>query len=243
MFRLTLNHRHFSPHWGMTLLAILSIALFLRLGFWQLARADEKKHMIVAMRQSMQKSPTDWDPKALLPRQYQSLRMSGQFLSTVLLLDNQHYQHQFGYNVLSPLLLANGKVVLVDRGWVMADAARQHDPMVQTPLGVLSVVGTAYYPSKKSWVLGQVLEKKHQDLAIVERIDTELIGRFLHKSVYPFIIRLEKRADYGYVRDWAIVAMPAERHYGYALQWFTMALVSLILFIALNFDKKTQKKT
>lgn len=85
---------------------------------------------------------------------------------------------------------------------------------------------------------GAGLRREKNNVTIIERIDTKLIGQFLHKSVYPFIIRLDKANAQGYVREWSIVAMPAERHYAYALQWFAMAFVILILFIALNLKKK-----
>ncbi|WP_019216188.1 SURF1 family cytochrome oxidase biogenesis protein [Legionella tunisiensis] len=62
----------------------------------------------------------------------------------------------------------------------------------------------------------------------------------MHKSVYPFIIRLDKSEADSYVREWAVVAMPPERHYAYALQWFAIAFVILILFIALNLKKTNE---
>ena len=65
-----------------------------------------------------------------------------------------------------------------------------------------------------------------------------IIRQFLLKSVYPFIIRLSPQAEYGFVRDWPVVAMSVERHFGYALQWFAIALVIIILFIVLNVKKK-----
>lgn len=222
----------------MTLIAVLAIALFMRLGFWQLERANEKKQMIAALNVFTRQAPTDWASGNALPAQYQPIQVKGHFLPTRLLLDNQHYQHQFGYDVISPLVLADGKVVLVDRGWIEGDVTRRNFPKTETPSGLIQLAGSAYYPSEKSWLLGQAIEKKEADLAVVELLDTQLISQFLHKSVYPFIIRLGKPAAHGYVRDWAVVAMPPQRHYGYALQWFAIALLILILFIALNIKKK-----
>lgn len=231
------NHR-FTPHWAMTLLALLSIVLFLRLGFWQIERGGEKKQMIAALHAFTQQVPTDWSLSNPLPAQYQPIHVHGYFLPEILLLDNQHHQHQFGYDVVSPLVLAGGDVVLVDRGWVAGDVTRRVFPHVTSPSGLIQLSGAAYYPSEKSWLLGQALEKKEAHLAVVELLDTHLISQFLHKSVVPFIIRLSQDASNGYVREWAAVAMPPERHYGYALQWFAIALVILILFIVLNFNKK-----
>ncbi len=227
----------FKPHWVMILITVLSVVLFLRLGFWQLHRASEKKQMIAALNSFAQQKPKLWNAKDSLPAQYQPLVVEGHFLSSTLLLDNQHHQHQFGYDVLTPLLLANGHVIIVDRGFVSADVTRQTFPVIHNPSTPIRLTGKAYYPSDKNWILGQGIEQKKADLAIVERLDVHLMSQFLHKSVYPFIIRLDFQAANGFVREWPVVAMSPERHYGYALQWFAMAFIILIIFIAINLKK------
>ncbi len=229
----------FTPSWQMAILALFTILLFTRLGFWQLQRAHEKKQMLSAHQAFTQQAPILWEPKSKLPVQYQQVRVHGHFLSKTLLLDNQHYHHQFGYHVISPLVLKNGQILLVDRGWLVGDVTRQTLPITETPTGLISLRGSVYYPSAKNWRLGQLLEKEQADSAVIELIDTKLIGQFLHKSVYPFIIRLGKHEVSGFTREWAIVAMPPQRHYAYALQWFSMALVIFIIFIVLNSKKKT----
>lgn len=238
MIPLQLFDRRFTPHWAMTLLAVIAIGLFLWLGFWQIERAAAKKQMISSLNAFAQQAPINWSSKDTLPLQYQPIKLQGYFLSDELLLDNQLHQHQFGYDVISPLMLPDGHVVLVDRGWVAGDITRRTIPKIETPVGIITLVGSAYYPSEKNWLLGQSLEKKTAHVAVVELLDVHLISQFLHKSVYPFIIRLNNHADNGYLREWPVVAMAPERHYGYALQWFAIALVILILFIALNLKKK-----
>lgn len=228
---------YFKPHWAMILLTVIAVAFFMRLGFWQLARADEKKHMLNAVDVLSKQAPMDWTPRDALPKQYQRLHVQGRFLSTIFLLDNQHYRHQFGYDVISPLLLDDGQVILIDRGFVAASPNHESLPQIDIPTSV-DCVGSAYYPSGNNWVLGQVLEKKKENLAIIEQFDRPSIREFLHKSVVPFIIRLDSQSMQGFVRDWPVVAMPVARHYGYALQWFAMALVIVIVFVALNCKKK-----
>lgn len=237
MASLTFFNRHFTPSWRMAILALLAILFFTRLGFWQLERATEKKEMLATQTRLAKEKPLVWQSDMTLPRQYQRISIEGNYLPEIILLDNQHHQHQFGYHVLSPLILKSDKVVLIDRGWVAADITRQNLPECYVPNNSMHLSGGVYYPSEKNWVLGQAFEKKQQNVILVEQIDTKLIGQFLHKSIYPFIIRLDKEEAYGYVREWAVVAMPPERHYAYALQWFAMASVILILFIVLNLKK------
>lgn len=230
---------HFIAHWRFGILALLCCLFFSRLGAWQLARADEKKQLLLSQQQLATQVPIDWKSGNTLPIQYQPIRVKGHFLPVTLLLDNQHYQHQFGYDVLSPLIVDKGKVILIDRGFVPAHANREIVPSVSTSTGDVEIVGSTYFPSDKNWALGNIFDKKQASLAVIELIDARVVGQFLHKSVYPFIIRLHPEAADGFVREWPVVSMPPSRHLGYAVQWFAMALVSLMLYIILSIKKKT----
>lgn len=227
----------FTPTWGMILLTALCFTLLLRLGFWQLQRADEKQHMLVAEHMRSKQRPTWCCSTNKPPQQYQPVSAEGRYLSDTFLLDNQHRQHQFGYDVLSPLVLKDGSVVFVDRGWVSSDNTRRTMPTITTPSDLTKLQGSVYYPSSKQWLLGENLEKKGDNISILEVFDPNLLSQVLQKRVYPYIIRLNKENADGFVKEWAIVSMPPQKHFGYAVQWFAMAFVVLILFIALNLKK------
>jgi surfeit locus 1 family protein len=235
---LTCFNVRFTPNWLMIILATLFIALFLRLGFWQIQRAEEKTKMIVAEEALAKQEPVKWDSGQKSPMQYQRIKLEGHYLNNVFLLDNQHYQHQFGYDVFSPLVLGDGSLVMVDRGWVPGYVTNPSLPKIQTPNGLIQFHGSVYFPSKNQWILGPSLEVKEDKIIILELIDAKMLSHLLQKKVYPFIIRLDKKDAYGFVREWAIVSMPPQRHLAYALQWFVMALVILIIFVSLNLKKK-----
>lgn len=228
----------FTPSWLMILLAFSAIALFTSLGFWQIQRAAEKQQALAKYSAMANVSPL------LLvagqqPKQYQPIRARGKYLPQVFLLDNQHQNHQFGYDVLMVLEQADGGLILVDRGWLGAlSHARGELPEIEVPVGEIEVMGNAYFPSKKHLLLGEPLEKISENLVIVENQDTVIFSNFLHKLVYPFIIRESESLNSQFVRNWQVVSMPPARHYGYALQWFAMALVTLIIFISLNLKKQ-----
>lgn len=240
---LTCFNFRFTPNWLMIVLATLFISLFIRLGFWQIQRSDEKAKMIAAEESLAKQEPVQWGEGLILPKQYQRVKVKGAYLPNIFLLDNQHHQHQFGYDVISPLQLSNGAVVLVNRGWVPGDSTRRSFPETQIPDGTTNLQGSAYFPGKNQWVLGPGIEKKERGIIILELLDTNLVSQLLQKKVYPFIIRLDKQDAYGFVREWAIVSMPPQRHLAYALQWFAMALVILIIFVALNLKKENNEET
>lgn len=241
MLSLTCFNRSFTPSWKMSVLTLFAVLLFITLGFWQLHRFSEKKGMLGAYHQYHSKTPSILLIENKKPNPYEALKITGQYLPFTFLLDNQIYQHQVGYNVLSPFLLKNGNVVLIDRGWVRAPINRNHLPMIKTPTQNITLNGYAYYPSGKNWLLGKVVEKKQEDMAVIEFIDLKLITQFLHKFTYPFIIRLNQNEPNGYIREWSITSISPERHRGYAFQWFCFGFVTLILFVALNVKRVDEK--
>jgi len=238
MFSVTVFRVSFTSSWKMLGLAILSILLFVRLGVWQIHRATEKRQWIAMYQAQMQRSPARIPGSSV--QQYQRVQVQGQArLPVTFLLDNQHHAHQFGYDVLTPLLLTDGKVVLVDHGWVLADPSRLTLPDLTGLPHHLFYSGNAYYPSSHQWVLGSGIEEKKQNMVIIETLDVITISHFLHKSVYPFIIRQSAESKSPYVRVWPIVAGSATRHIGYAVQWFVFALGVVVMYIALNLKRNT----
>lgn len=228
----------FTPSLVMTILAIVAITLLNCLGVWQIKRAHEKEKIIAThTKNTYANKPTIWTPQNNSPEQYQMLKITGTQLKNILLLDNQHYNHQFGYDVIIPLLLDNGYVVLIDKGWI---AAPSRDKSVLFNIIIkkaTQITGKAYYPAQKSLVLGDILEKINANMTIIEAIDIAKISDFLHKPVYSFIIRENANPSEPYIRNWPIVSMPPARHYGYAVQWFALAILVFIIFIGLNLKK------
>ncbi|KGP63022.1 hypothetical protein EP47_12915 [Legionella norrlandica] len=235
---LTCFNFRFTSNWPMLVLTASFIFMFISLGLWQIQRADEKTRMIAAQEKLAKQKPFLWGIEQKLPEQYQRISLQGIYLPDLFFLDNQHYQHQFGYNVLSPLLLSDDSIVMVDRGWVSGDMTRRTLPKIQTPNGKIEILGSVYFPSQKQWVLGPRFEKKGSKMTVLELVDEEILKQILQKKVYPFIIRLDKNEHFGFVREWKIVSMAPGRHFAYAVQWFAMALVILFIFVALNLKKK-----
>jgi surfeit locus 1 family protein len=202
------------------------------LGCWQIHRGKEKARILMTYAKQKNLAATPWNPAMKAPRPYQKVQVQGHLMPLHFLLDNQHYQHQFGYSVLSPLLLADQEILLVDRGFVPGD--RQHLPLLDIQEGTKSLQGYAYYPSQHAWVLGPEIEKQSSTLTILERIHFSSLALLFPASLKPFVLRLAKEEPEGFLREWQVVSMPAERHYAYALQWFLMALVLVIGWIVLD---------
>ena len=156
----------------------------------------------------------------------------------VFLLDNQHHEHRFGYDVIRPFVLSDGTVVLIDQGWVPGDVSRQSLPHIPAMRMQTDITGQAYYPPRHPFLLGKGIEVKTHDKVVIEALDIQMIEQFLHKSLYPFIIRQSIDQSSDFVRDWPIVAGSPMRHIGYAVQWFLFAMIMAGMYFILHIKRK-----
>ena len=217
-------------------LVVVAVALFLRLGFWQIERAGEKTK-IQQMYQAALQSPVT-AVNGLLPMpesiNYHPVRLSGRYLSSRQFLLENRYRvqangaRQLGYEVLTPFQTLAGEVVLVNRGWLPADIDRSKTPVVDVVDHKQQLVGIIVTPQQHFR-----LAAMDSDLNWPRRIlyvDLEQIMQRLSKTLYPAVLMLSQQQATALRVDWEPVTVRPVKHYGYAVQWFLMALVLLLLF-------------
>lgn len=210
---------------------VLMLGLFfllLKLGFWQLQRAQEKAFIIAS--KTTQQSFIPWLAKMPIPSPYTQVSIDGYFLKTIFYLDNQWYKHQLGYDVILPFQVNKKSVVMVDIGWINRPSSGKL-PLLEIP-NVNQIQGYAYFSYAKQLILGALITKKSGNRILIEKMDAKILGNIINKNVYPFIVRLDPHVPFGYIRDWNIVNITPERHKAYALQWFGLAVVVMIGLIA-----------
>jgi len=233
--------RKFCPKWWAVLVTCFGLIILSSLGFWQLRRADEKTKLLDSYAQLQHQAPLELSKvtKNQEILAYQPLKVGGVYVNDQqFILDNRYYQHQFGYEIITPLLLANGKILLVNRGWVKAAANRDILPEIKEQALQQQLKGTVYYPSAKVIVYGNSLETKVGWPKRIEKVDFSMIQKLLGRNLYPFVLRLDKSAPDGFVRDWHVVILKPSRHLGYAFQWFMMAVAVLLIFIIVNVKRE-----
>ena len=225
---------------------IVLLALLLRLGFWQLSRAGEKREFLANQTVMMQKEP---QPIGKLlaenkPVRYRRVSAEGHYdVQHQILLDNQIHQGKVGYLVLTPFILAHEQqTVLVNRGWVLMDKDRSKLPAIDfiPPAGKIEITGVLNeFPQ-----VGLVLEGADQPSegwpSTVQIINKHKITSKLARSIADYQLQLAADEPYGYVREWQVhTRMPPEKHTAYAFQWFALAatLTLLILWISCKTEK------
>lgn len=216
--------------WGV---AITLLPVLLGLGLWQLDRGFEKAQ--AQARWSDTEGPVEWPVSQ--PLEGQAVRLTGQYDPDIQwFLDNRTRDGRPGYEVLQPFRTESGPVI-VNRGWVAAPDARDRLPEAETPGGTQRVRANVWdWPSPL--VLGEV-DAVNKDgwprrVASLERGQ----ARKVLADAARVPVRLADDGQPGAFRTgWQPERMEAETHYGYAVQWFGLAVVLLTLTIATSFRR------
>ena len=227
---------------------VVTVALtlaFVSLGLWQLSRAQEKIAMRDQFLAQEQLPAVNVGTEALQVQEMMFRRAvaTGRYIEKLqILLDNKVYQGQAGYHVLTPLLLSgSGTLLLVNRGWVPWGPDRQRLPRIDTPRQELTVRGRLFKPTQHaiSFEQGSASDAFQ---AVWQNLDLERFEDLAGYRVHRLIMRLDADADgdaklvrenTAYEDNWI------QRHHGYAVQWFGLALVLVLVFLFTSVKKKS----
>ncbi|TBR07968.1 MAG: SURF1 family protein [Lysobacter sp.] len=229
---------------GGWLFALACAALFAGLGQWQRGRAVEKERMladagrVLALRNAV--------PLAAAANGQQAMRYDwaagrGHFLPhSGLLLDNQQHAGRVGVRAYAVFQPDHGMPLLVDLGWRPIGGDRRL-PAVDIPVGARDVRGLLAPPPAPGLRIGPAMAKSGAAWLLL-RVEPGAIARSLglRMPLAPRVLRLDPALPIGYPRDLVLLAnaVPPERHRGYAVQWFGLALTTLVTAVVLTFRSR-----
>jgi surfeit locus 1 family protein len=146
-------------------------------------------------------------------------------------LDNKLRRGRPGYEVVTPLRL-DGTHVLVNRGWVPAARSREILPEVGTPQGEVRVEGLALARIPRALEAGKSVPGK-----VRQNLDLEEFAKQTGLPLLPLVIEQHSSAPDGLLREWPRPDAGADKHQSYALQWYSLAGLAVILFVVLSFRR------
>lgn len=229
------SHRRWQPDWRLLVFAGCLLPVLIGLGIWQLDRAGQKQDMLDQWQQ--QALQLDWPE--LVARGLEAgrpVRLYGLYGKHSWLLDNRTRDGRPGYEVLTVFYPLQGPALVVNRGWIPAPRTRDQLPEFATPETLVSIDGRlSHYPVPPvltdSPDAGGPWPRRVQSLPR-EVANTQVPG------VPKMLIRLADANQPGAFRaDWAPDLMAPQTHYGYAAQWFALALALTILTLVASYRK------
>lgn len=247
--RVELGNRVFKASAGMTLLALAAALLFALLGRWQWHRAAEKRAVLAAFDSGLHAEATELGarPLAAIPR-YTLQRLRGHYEGAhQFLLDNISRDGAAGYEVLTPFALEDGRIVIVNRGWLpLPGGQRRTLPDVAMPLGAMAapspvaITGRVDKLPVPALAMGRAPPEAGPSWPKRSSFPTAAqLGAALGAPIEDGQLLLAASEPMGYRRDWQLLAngFPPSRHMAYALQWWCFGALVVFLYFFLNIER------
>ena len=202
----------FRPRWWALALGAAGCAAGVALGNWQSGRADEKRAAAAAEQRI--------EARGVLLAKY------------TVFLDNKTHRGRAGYHVLQPLRLADGKHVLVNRGWIAAPPRREQLPEVATPAGEVTIEGVHLLRFPRVMSAGGRAEGR-----VWQNLEIEDFAAWSGLPMQSHAIEQHSALEDGLARDWPRPDAGVDKHRSYALQWYSLAALSVVLTLVLGFRR------
>lgn len=247
----------FHFRWIPFVVMLLLVALGVSLAQWQQRRGDEKVARAARLEAGNRAAPLALTAAPLTPAdaqaiEYRRVAVTGHFVPAwTVYLDNRPYKGQAGFHVLTPFQIDGSAMhVLVAQGWLPRNnAERTRIPDYATPAGTVTIAGIARLNAGHVMELGTAPALAPR--AIVQNADIAQLAQASGLALQPVI--LEQTADpvdpaatapaSGQlpVRDWPAPDLGADKHRGYAFQWYALALTAFLFFVFTGFRRANKQ--
>lgn len=225
MFEAIVNDPRFR-RWFPPIGAIGVIALFVSLAAWQLDRAAEKSRLRALFSSEVPYSHLEDAPQL---EEFSTIEANGRYDGErQVLIDNMIVDGRIGYFILTPFQPVSGqRWLMVNRGWVARHATGQPDLDIdidntgRTLRGRIGFLPRVGIRTREAFADTRDWPKK----ALYPRL-AELSSE-LGEELLPFVLLLSPAEENGFVRRWLPRESGSMMHYGYAFQWFAMAVAVL----------------
>jgi surfeit locus 1 family protein len=221
----------FRPRLVPTLTTLPIVLLCLALGAWQIERLHWKEGLIAA-REAALAAPPVAAPATLAAARALDLHpvvADGTFLyDTEILLNTIGPNGEIGFDVLTPLREASGRIVVVDRGFVPTEFK---DKVARTATGAVHVAGLLRLPpaGKPGWFRPDNLPQHNEWFWIDLPAIAAAAGI---ANLAPFYIDADATPNPGgWPRGKATLPALPNNHLQYAITWFSLAVAALVIYL------------
>lgn len=224
-------------NWLIAGCVVFTVLGFIRLGAWQLGRADEKLQAQAEFeaRQTANAEPIDQLFDRIGQQDRESLRnlhvaLQGEYVNgrTILVLA-QFFEGQIGYEVVTPLRLgASRRLVLVSRGWTSGILPPNTPPSLRPIDGPVEVTAQLHVPDADQRTIASRIDASQWPLR-VRQIEIDVLEELLGEPLFPYLLRLTQDQPGMLVRHWPETYADIGTNLSYALQWFGFAFIVFVV--------------
>lgn len=215
-----------------SLLMLIGIAVLCGLGVWQIDRLGWKQDLLKDIAQVSAMEPQTLTAADLVKateehKKFLRGTIRGEFLNAAsITVQPRVLNERQGAHLITPLRLDDASVLLVNRGWMPLDQTKN----IPASTGPVAVSGWLRLPDDPNFFTPANDPARGQWYGI----DPEMISEtFDLKGILPFVLFAEKAGDSSGDFPIALQGKPDlnNNHLAYALFWFSMAGVMLVIFL------------
>jgi surfeit locus 1 family protein len=241
---------------GSLLVTLTAFVILCKLGFWQLDRAEQKRQELKTFSDNALISSTQLtnqiNNNQLAELNGKSIAFTAKLSPQYWLVDNKVHQGRVGYAVVATAFIQylgdqdsvdqdsvdqdKQQQVLVDLGWWPAPRSRDELPNIKLPA---TITTTAVI---KSQDLKQFTLQSEQQVGAT-RIQAHTEALAANESLPAMVLYAQSDTIAGHPQIYKPVVMPPEKHTAYAVQWFLLALASLIVYGFASYRRKPVSST
>ncbi|MFD8047863.1 hypothetical protein DMH26_32755 [Streptomyces sp. WAC 05379] len=217
----------------LTLVALILIPTMIRLGFWQMHRYEERSARNQLVADALESKPvpvetlTSPGHTVTTKERYRPVTARGRFDTghEVVVRRRVNADEEVGFHVLTPLVLTDGKVLLVNRGWIPADGPSQtaFPKVPAAPGGTVTVTGRLM-PDETTEASGIKNLKGLPDRQVMLINSEQEAGRLDARVLGGYVVQTAPEPK-GASPE--LIGKPgnenAPLNYAYALQWWLFA--------------------
>lgn len=236
------------PKWAIGTLLILAVAVtMVELGFWQIRRLHQTLQRRAAIERRMDAPPQPlarilqrYDTAGPLyapnSADYRKVTATGRYdpSAEVLLRSRSRGGHP-GFHVLTPLVLADGKALLVDRGWVPFIDSDPPVPAAAPPSGQVTVTGLLRRPAPEPSGPFKAISPQDPATGPLKKTFYANPHRLQAQMPFPLIDAYLWLGKQDPPQPGALPALPeppkldsGATHVSYAIQWFGFMVIGVI---------------
>lgn len=222
------------PRPSTALLSFAALLILLGLGTWQVQRLYWKEGLI-AQRDAMVSAPPIAPPSTLAEAQANQFRHVAD--DGVLLNDKEIYlaatsdPGESGYQVLTPLREAGGRIVFINRGFVPLELKDPKKRSAGEPAGSVHIAGLLRAPpsQKPTWFLPD----NRPDLNLWFWVDLPAMAKAAGvPDAAPFYIDADKTPNPGGWPKGGVTRLDLPNdHLQYAITWYALAVALIVIFV------------
>lgn len=230
----------FETHWLSTLVVLVCMPVFIKLGLWQYHKATTKQAIQDQYQASLGKQAAQLSDYLTAPEalQFQQVQVTGHYETQYqLLIDNQVENSQAGFHVVTPFKIkGTERYVLVNRGWIAGSADHQAVPVFDTPTDLQQIQGMVWLPSSKIFTLEAKTDTATASdkpwILVWQHLDMNKYRQQAPIEILDVIIKLDPALKTGgFVRNWQMPPSKIMTNLGYAYQWFGFAFATLAIYL------------